>query len=81
MMILKYLTGEEIRKGDRVRFHGESGHIEFTAADSDSTDPELAWYVQEYGGGVMIVDRVAGRTFVPAAKLPDCEDLEFVSRV
>jgi hypothetical protein len=28
----------------------------------------------------MIVDRVAGRTFIPGDQLAECEDLEFVSR-
>lgn len=77
-MTLKYQSGEEIRKGDHVRFHGEPGHVELVA--SRAGDPETDWFVQEYGGGVMILDRIAGRTFIDADQLPDYEDLEFVSR-
>ena len=78
-MVLNYLSGEEIRKGDRVRFHGEPGQIEFVAIDPD--DPELGWYVQEYGGGVMILEGVSGRTFIPINQLAQgCEDLDFVKR-
>jgi hypothetical protein len=77
-MVLKYQSGEEIKRGDRVLFHREPGYIELVA--SAIGDPETDWYVQEYGGGVMIVEGVAGRTFVPAHQLAECEDLEFVSR-
>jgi hypothetical protein len=52
---LTYTTGEEIRKGDRVLFHDEPGEIELVA-DPVVSDPETAWYVQEYGGGVMILE-------------------------
>jgi hypothetical protein len=77
-MILKYQTGEEIHKGDRVLFHREPGRIELVAAEPG--DAETDWYVEEYGGGVMIIEAVAGRTFIPADQIDECEDLEFVSR-
>lgn len=77
-MSLKYQSGEAIKKGDRVLFHGESGEIEFVA--SEHGDPETDWFIKEYGGGVMILDRVAGSTFITADQLPECDDLEFVSR-
>jgi hypothetical protein len=77
-VILKYQTGEEIRKGDCVLLHGEPGRIELVAAELG--DPETDWYVQEHGGGVMIIEVVAGRTFIPADQIDECEDLEFVSR-
>ena len=77
-MVLNYLSGEEIRKGDRVRFHGEPGQIEFVAIDAN--DPELGCYVQEYGGGVMILENVSGRTFIPINQIANDEDLEFVAR-
>jgi hypothetical protein len=48
---------------------------------ASADDPQYAWYVQEYGGGIMVFDpTVSGRTFIPADQLSDCEDLEFVSR-
>ena len=76
--ILKYASGEEILKGDRVIFHGKPAEIELAACDPK--DPEADWYLKEYGGGVMIVEpTVFGRAFIPAAQLDGCE-LEFVSR-
>jgi len=77
-MILKYQSGERIKKGDNVRFHGELGQIEIVAIELG--DPETDWFLQEYGGGVMILERVTGRTFIPADQIDDCEDLEFLSR-
>lgn len=80
VMILRYQSGEEIKKGDRVLFHREPGRIELVAVEL-SGDPETDWLVQEHGGGVMILDdSVVGRTFIPAGQLDECEDLEFVSR-
>lgn len=78
-MILRYRSGQEIRKGDRVLFHRNPAEVEFVAADAN--DPELAWYVSEYGGGVMVFEgAISGRTFIDADSLPEYEDLEFVSR-
>jgi hypothetical protein len=79
-VILKYQSGVEIRKGDRVLFHGEPGEIELVA--SDLGDPETDWYIQEYGGGVMILEpKQFGRAFIPADQLEETEDLEFVARI
>jgi len=76
---LKYRSGEEIKKGDHVLFHGNPAEIELVAFDS--TDPEQAWFVEEYGGGVMVSDpMVSGRTFIGRDSIADDEDLEFVSR-
>jgi len=78
-MILRYRSGEEIRKGDRVLFHQNPAEIEFVASDPE--DPQVPWYVPECGGGVMILDPMAsGRTFLPADSIAEYEDLEFVSR-
>jgi hypothetical protein len=76
---LCYKSGEEVRKGDRVLFHGEPGEIEFVATmlGSDETD----WYVNEFGGGVMILEtKFFGRAFIPADQLAEAEGLEFCSR-
>jgi hypothetical protein len=76
-MILKYQSCEEIKKGDRVSFHREAAEIEFVANDPDDTKTD--WFLQKFGGGVMIHDpKVSGRTFIPAGQID--EDLEFVSR-
>src|SRR4051794_24019426 len=40
--VLKYRSGEEIRKGDRVRFHGNPAEVEFVACDPDV--PQAVWY-------------------------------------
>jgi hypothetical protein len=54
LKLFRYQTGEEIQKGDSVLFHGESGQIELVAADE--SNPETIWFLQEYGGGVMILE-------------------------
>jgi hypothetical protein len=78
-LILKYRSGEEIERGDHVLFHGNPAEIELVACDPN--DPEAASHVQEFGGGVLILDpMVSGRTFIPRDSLDECEDLEFVSR-
>jgi hypothetical protein len=76
---LRYLSGEEIRSGDRVRFHGHQAVIEFAAAELD--DPENGWFVRQYGGGVMVNDpAVSGLTFIPVDQLKNYEDLKLVAR-
>jgi hypothetical protein len=78
--MLRYRSGEPVRKGDRVRFHGNAGRIELVA-DPGNNDPEAAWYIKEYSGGVLIADpSVSGRTFISSKSLNDYEDLEFVAR-
>jgi hypothetical protein len=78
-MIFKYQSGEEIRKGDRVLFHGEPGEIEFVA--SELGDPITDWHIKEDGGGVMILEpKLFGRVFIPADQLDETEDLQFVAR-
>jgi hypothetical protein len=77
--VLRYVTGEEICKGDRVRFHGHSAQIEFAAAEL--SDPEHTCFVRLYGGGVMVNDpAVSGHTFIPVDQLKNYEDLELVDR-
>ena len=77
--VLKYRSGEEIRSGDHVLFHGNPAVIEFVA--SDPNDPKQAWHVRELGGGVLVSDPVvSGRTFIRRDSLPEYEDLVFVSR-
>ena len=77
-MVLKYQSGEEIKKGDHVLFHREPGRIELVAKELG--DAETDWFIGEYGGDVMVLEGVAGRTFITADQLPEYEDLEFVSR-
>jgi len=77
-LVLKYLSGEEIKKGDHILHHGEPGTIEFVALALGAVETD--WYVKEFGGGVMVVDRAFGHIFIPADQLAEYEDLEFVSR-
>lgn len=78
--ILRYRSGEEIKRGDHVLFHRNPAEVELVA--SDPNDPEEAWwYMKKFGGGVRILDpTVSGRTFIPKGDLDEYEDLEFVSR-
>lgn len=77
-MKFTYQSGQEIRTGDRVLFHGEPGEIEFVATMLGQ-DPALDWYVREYGGGVMVIEpKRFGRAFL--TQTDHEEDLVFVSR-
>lgn len=79
-MTLKYRSGEDIKDGDRVRFHDKPAEIKFVAHDITG-NPQTDWFVEEYGGGVMVSDpMVSGDTFIPADHIANYEDLEFVSR-
>ena len=79
-MALKYQSGEEIKRGDRVLFSGEPGEVEFVV-DVLTGDPAFDWYMQEYGGGVMIREpKNFGTVFISAESLPETEDLEFLTR-
>jgi hypothetical protein len=79
--VLKYRSGEEIKKGDRVLFHGNLAEVQLVSCDPNDPDPEVVWHIKEYGGGVLISDPlVSGRTFIPKDQLDEYEDLEFVSR-
>ena len=80
--VLKYRSGEEIKKGDRVLFHGNLAEVQLVSCDPTDPDPDVVWHIKEYGGGVLISDPiVSGRTFIPRGQLDEYEDLEFVSRV
>lgn len=79
--VLKYRSGEEIKIGDHVLFHGNSAEVELVSCDPNDPNPQVAWHMKKFGGGVLIRDPiVSGRTFIPKEQLFDYEDLEFVSR-
>ena len=72
-----YESGEEIKKGDRVLFHDEPGEIEFVA-DALIGDPAMDWYVEEHGGGVMVIEpKYFGHAFLTETHI---DHLVFVSR-
>lgn len=73
-----YASGEEIRKGDHITYHGEQGEVEFVVAGL-SGDPALDWYAKEFpGGGVMINATGFGSVFLGADDID--ETLELTSR-
>jgi hypothetical protein len=73
--ILAYRSGQDIRPGDSILYHGERGKVEFVAVPDD---PNTVWYVQRYGSGCMILVPSFGRVFVTT---PDeDEDLDFIER-
>lgn len=75
---LVYRSGEEIRPGDRVLFHGEPAQIEFVLDGEHNPDD---WPAEDYGRGVMVAEpKVFGHAFLPEDTLATSEDLEFVSR-
>jgi hypothetical protein len=79
VLVFHYQTGEEIKKDDRILFHGQPGHIEMVVVEVLG-EPENDWHLSEHGGGIMILEDVLGRSFIPAEQIADLEDLEFVAR-
>jgi len=76
-MPLFYQSGEQVRAGDRVLFHGEPAEIESV---HDPADDPQDWYVTQHGGGVIVAEpKVFGYLFINAP-VTDYEDLEFVCR-
>jgi hypothetical protein len=77
-MTFTYQSGEEIRKGDRVTFHGEPAEIEFVVREAVG-DQAMDWYMTKFGCGVMVVEpNVFGRVFWSQTNTH--EDLVFVTR-
>ncbi|HEY1270671.1 MAG TPA: hypothetical protein VGF08_01740 [Terriglobales bacterium] len=75
---MKYQSGAEIQKGDKVLFHGEPGEIEFVA-EQLTGNADIDWYVKEHGPGVMIIEpKDFGRVFI--CDTENAEDLVLVSR-
>jgi hypothetical protein len=74
-MSMRYRSGEEIQAGDRILYCAEPGTIDFVTT---TEDPQHAWYVEQYGGGCMILVAPFGKLFLSDPQ--DQEDLDFVSR-
>jgi len=78
MKAFTYQSGQEIRRGDRVLFHGEPGEIEFVVREAVG-DPATDWYMTKFGGGVMVAEsKVFGHVFLSETNTD--EDLVFVAR-
>jgi hypothetical protein len=43
-MVFTYRSGEEIKSGDHVLFHGNAADVDFVAVDP--ADPRAEWYLQ-----------------------------------
>jgi hypothetical protein len=71
-----YQSGDQVRKDDQIIFQGEPGRVEFVAV-APGESPELKWYVEQYGGGVMITTS-KGRAFLTRGQV--AEGLVFISR-
>ena len=74
---MKYRSGEEIRKGDRVLYHAEPGEVEFVV-EKFVGGPAMDWHMNEEGPGVMVFEpKFFGRVCISDTE--NDEDLEFVS--
>ena len=78
-MSITYASGEEVRAGDRVCFHGKRGEVRFVVTERVG-DPALDWFVVAYPrGGFMISAEGFGNVFIQAGD-DDLEDISLVSR-
>jgi len=74
---VRYRSGEGIRKGDQVLFHGEPGEIEFVV-EALTGDPAMEWNLKENGPGAMILEpKFFGRVYL---RDTETSDLVLVSR-
>ena len=77
-MSLSYQSGQLIEQRDHVLYSGEPGRIEIIA-DPSGVNAATRWYVEEYGGGVLVSElKSFGTVFIrdPA----HCDHLELVAR-
>jgi hypothetical protein len=80
MALTYYRSNVEIRAGDRIKYHGDGGQVEFVVT-GPTGDPSIDWFLEDSpGGGVGITATGFGRVFLPVEELGEEEDLEFVSR-
>jgi hypothetical protein len=78
MKRFNYPSGEHVKPGDRILYHGEPGEVEFVVADHTG-DPSKDWYLEQFpGGGFMITAKGFGSVFLGEGDID--EDLEFVAR-
>lgn len=73
----RYTSGDIVQPGDYVSYRGEKGRIEFVAAEQ-SGDAATDWYIEEYGGGVMMNVEGYGLVFLPGNEID--EELELIDR-
>jgi len=74
-----YLSGEEIRAGDRVRWGSDIGRVVFVMGDEQwpaEWNGSKDWFREEYGEGFMLEVEGTGPVFMTESD----EDLELVGR-
>ena len=77
-MPLTYNSGEEIQRGDRATYGGNTCVIE-VVVDGLTGDPEQDWLFKNHGAGILVVEpKVFGRVYLSAPQAE--EDLLFVAR-
>lgn len=78
-MTLRYHSGHEVKKGDRIRYHGEPAVVNFVVIERTG-DPSVDWYMDEFPeGGCMLEASAFGHVFVPSTDLHD--HAQFLSRI
>lgn len=78
MNALHYTSGQEIKEGDHILYHGESGRVAFIAIHRTG-DRARDWYVDQFpGGGLMVEAENFGSVFLNLSEID--EQLELVSR-
>lgn len=78
MKTFTYESGEDVKKGDQITYHGELGNVEFVVTEKVG-DPARDWYIDRFpGGGFMIHTGSLGSVFVTESDTD--EDLQLVSR-
>ena len=74
-MSLYYVTGQEVRNGDVVRYLGEDGSVDFVVS-APTGDPSIDWHLKECpAGGIMLLVPSFGRVFLQGG-----HGLELISR-
>ncbi len=73
-----YRSGEEIRAGDRISWHGKPGRVVFVLGSPDvpAEWSQMEEWLREEAGGFLLDTEMAGLVFEPESD----EDLEFLSR-
>ena len=74
---LRYTSGDEIRKGDRIRYDGDRGQVVFLATERLG-DPAHDWYLDQFPGGGLMIEVEGNNIFVGVADIDD--ELQLVSR-
>jgi hypothetical protein len=62
--MIRYMDGKEIQKGDKIRYQGELGEVEFVVLERTGK-ADIDWYLEEYKQpGFMIKTDRFGRVFL-----------------